>query len=301
MNTTRTPRTAATATALLLGVFTLASMGPAVEARSGRSSREVPAQPAETAKPDKEAAKRVRAAYSGMPLRFERAAAADVDFIARGAGYSLNLGRGEARLMLAGAADAPRTALAMRLVSASPAAEGRGRRVLPGLTNYLAGNNPREWRTGVRSYAEVEYRGVYPGVDVVYYGNQRQLEFDFVVAPGASHRAIALAFDGSTDLKIDRQGNLLVGTSAGKLVQHAPVIYQDKSGRRSTVRGRYALRADGSVGFDVGSYDPRLPLVIDPVLTYATYLGGAREERSEERRVGKECVQPCRSRWSPYH
>jgi len=254
-------------------------MGPAVEARSGRGSREVPAKPAKAAKQSNDV-KRVRAAYSGMPLRFERAAAgADADFIARGAGYSLNLGRGEARLLLAGAADAPDTTLTMRLVSASTSAEARGRRMLPGLTNYLAGNNPRGWRTGVRSYGEVEYRGVYPGVDVVYYGNQRQLEFDFVVAPGASHRAIALAFDGSTDLQIDRDGNLRVGTSGGTLVQHAPVIYQEKDGRRRTVRGGYALRADGSVGFDVRSYDPRLPLVIDPVLTYSTYLGGSREER----------------------
>src|SRR4030095_7152525 len=116
-------------------------------------------------------------------------------------------------------------------------AGGPGRRMLPGVPSSPAGNNRREWRTGVRSYAEVEYRGVYPGVDVVYYGNQRQLEFDFVVSPGARPRAIALAFDGSTDLKMDLQGNLLVGTSAGTLVQHAPVIYQDKSGRRSTIRG----------------------------------------------------------------
>ena len=178
MNPTRTPRRAATAAALFLGVFTLASMGPAVEARSGRGRREVPAKPAKAGKPDKDAAKRIRAAYAGMPLRFETAAGADADFIARGAGYSLNLGRGEARLLLAGAVDAPRTALTMRLVGGSRAAEGRGRRMLPGLTNYLAGNNPREWRRGVRSFAEVEYRGVYPGVDVVYYGNQRQLEFD---------------------------------------------------------------------------------------------------------------------------
>jgi photosystem II stability/assembly factor-like uncharacterized protein len=240
----------------------------------------VPARPAKTAKPDEEAAKRVRAAYSGMPLRFERAAAdADADFIARGAGYALTLDRGDARLLLASAAHAARAALTMRLVGASQAAEGRGRRMLPGLTNYLAGNNPRKWRTGVRSYAEVEYRSVYPGVDVVYYGTQRQLEFDFVVSPGTSHRAIALAFEGSTHLKIDRRGNLLVETSAGTLVQHAPVIYQDKSGRRRMVRGGYVLRRDGAVGFDVGSYDPKLPLVIDPVLTYSTYLGGSREER----------------------
>jgi hypothetical protein len=213
-----------------------------------------------------------------MPLRFERAAATTgADFIARGAGYSLTLRRGEARLLLAGASDAPSTALTMRVMGASPVTEARGRRMLAGLTNYLAGRNPREWRTGVRSYAEVQYRGVYPGIDIVYYGNQRQLEFDFVVAPGASYRRIALAFDGSTSTTIDRDGNLLVGTSAGTLVQHAPVIYQLKSGARRTVSGGYSLRADGSVGFDVGSYDPKLPLVIDPVLTYSTYLGGSRE------------------------
>jgi photosystem II stability/assembly factor-like uncharacterized protein len=218
-----------------------------------------------------------------MPLRFERAAgaaAANAQFIARGAGYGLALSQGDARLVMGGTADGPRTALTMRLLGASKAAEGRGRRLLPGVTNYLIGNDPREWRTGVGSYAEVEYRDVYPGVDVVYYGNQRQLEFDFIVAPGASHRAIALGFDGSTHLSIDGAGNLLVGTSAGTLVQHAPVIYQEGSGGRNTVRGGYVLRRDGRVGFDIRSYDPKLPLIIDPILTYSTYLGGDREERA---------------------
>ncbi len=281
MDTNRTPRTAAIASTLLLGLFTVASIGPAVEARSPAGDRE----PASTLakKPDKEAATRVRTAYSGMPLRFERAAgaaAANAEFIARGAGYALDLSKGEARLVMGGTADGPRTAITMRLLGAWADAEGRGRSVLPGVTNYLIGSDPREWRTGVRSYAEVEYRGVYPGVDLVYYGNQRQLEFDFIVAPGASHRAIALAFDGSTHLAIDRAGNLLVGTSAGTLVQHAPAIYQEKSGKRSTVRGGYVLRRGGRVGFNVGSYDPHLPLIIDPVLTYSTYLGGSREERA---------------------
>jgi len=143
-----------------------------------------------------------------MPLRFERAAGAaatNTEFIARGAGYSLDLAPGEARLFLGATSERGGSAITMRLVDASAAAAGQGRRILPGLTNYLVGNDPREWRKGVRSYAEVEYRGVYPGVDVVYYGNQRQLEFDFIVAPGASHRSIALAFDGSTSLKVDRE------------------------------------------------------------------------------------------------
>jgi len=218
-----------------------------------------------------------------MPLRFERAAGAaatNTEFIARGAGYSLDLAPGEARLLLGATSERGGSAITMRLVDASAAAAGQGRRILPGLTNYLVGNDPREWRKGVRSYAEVEYRGVYPGVDVVYYGNQRQLEFDFIVAPGASHRSIALAFDGSTSLKVDREGNLLVRTGVGTLVQHAPVIYQERAGHRSTVRGRYVLRRDDRVGFDVGSYDRNLPLIIDPVLTYSTYLGGSREERA---------------------
>ena len=187
MHTTRTPRTAAI---VLLGLFTFASMGPAVAARSRPGPGEL-ALTSSAKKPDTEAAKRVRTAYAGMPLRFERAAgaaAAKAEFIARGAGYALDLSKGEARLVIGGTADGPRSAVTMRLLGASAAAEGGVRRLLPGLTNYLIGHDPREWRTGVRSYAEVEYRDVYPGVNVVYYGNQRQLEFDFIVAPA---RAIA--------------------------------------------------------------------------------------------------------------
>jgi hypothetical protein len=217
-----------------------------------------------------------------LPLRFERtpkAAAGSAEFFARGAGYLMELAAGEARLALAGTSGGSSAAITMRLLGAT-AADGEGRRVLPGVTNYLIGDDRHQWRKGVRSYGQVEYRGVYPGVDVVYYGNQRQLEFDFIVAPGASYRAIALSFDGSTSLKIDRAGNLLVGTTAGTLVQHAPAIYQEKSGTRSSVRGGYVLRRDGRVGVDIQSYDRNLPLVIDPVLTYSSYLGGAREERA---------------------
>jgi photosystem II stability/assembly factor-like uncharacterized protein len=281
----RTRITAGIATALLLGLFTVATIQPAIEARASRGERDVgPAlaeQPTSAKKPDPEAATRVRAAYSGMPLRFERATGPNAEFIARSAGYALDLARGEARLAIGGIKDTPRAAVTMRLLGAAASATGEGRRVLPGLTNYVIGNDPREWRTGVRSYAEVAYRGVYPGVDLVYYGNHRQLEFDFIVAPGASHRTIAFAFDGSRGLSIDRSGNLLIETAAGTLVQQAPAIYQDKSGTRRPVRGGYVLRRDGRVGFHAHAYDRNLPLIIDPVLTYATYLGGSREERAE--------------------
>jgi hypothetical protein len=270
VHSNRTPSVAALVV-FLLGIITLSSLGPVVLARAPHRTLEVPSRAAKT--PDKETASRVRAASARLPLRFEPTpgrGVADSEFIARGAGYSLAVAKGEARL----------DKLTMRLVGASGTAAGRGRGLLPGITNYLIGNDPRRWRKSVRSYAEVEYRGVYAGVDVIYYGNQQELEFDFIVAPGASYRAIALSFEGSTSLKIDGTGNLLVSTAAGTLVQHAPVIYQNRSGGRSTVDGAYVLRHDGTVGFHVPSYDPSLPLVIDPVLTYSTYLGASREERA---------------------
>jgi FIMAH domain-containing protein/beta-propeller repeat-containing protein len=279
VNPNRTRRTAVSASALLVAAVTLASFEPAVQAQSPRAGTNVPSR---AAKPDGEAAKRIRSAYSGMPLRFERddnAAGENPTFVARGAGYSMEIAADGTQLRVAGTNDGSSARLTMRLVGGSAAADASGRRALPGLTNYFIGSDPRQWRTGVRSYGEVEYRDIYPGVDVVYYGNQRQLEFDFIVAPGASTRSIALAFDGSTRVSIDKEGNLLVGTSAGTVVQHAPVIYQENSGRRSTVHGGYVLRADGTVSIDVRSYDRSLPLVIDPVLTYSTYLGGSNEER----------------------
>jgi hypothetical protein len=148
------------------------------------------------------------------------------------------------------------------------------------VTNYLIGNDPRKWRTGLRSFAEVEYRDVYPGVDLVYYGNQRRLEYDFIVAPGADYRAIGLTFSGSTHVSIDVRGNLILDTDAGHLVQHAPTIYQVDAGTRRLVHGGYVIAQDGRIGFQVGNYDPHLPLIIDPVLSYSSYLGGGNEERA---------------------
>ena len=226
---------------------------------------------------------RVREVYAATPLRFEALVdhdGTDADFLARGSGYLVFLDRGAATLLMDETADRQRVSIAFRLMGASPLATGRGRHMLPGVTNYLIGNDPRRWRTGLRSFAEVEYRDVYPGVDLVYYGNQRRLEFDFVVAPGADYRAIGLTFSGSTRVSIDAQGNLVLATDSGNLVQHAPTIYQVDAGTRRSVRGGYVIHEGGRVGFQVGSYDPGLPLIIDPVLTYSSYLGGAREERA---------------------
>ena len=128
---------------------------------------------------------------------------------------------------------------------------------LPGTSNYFIGNDPARWQRDVPNYARVKYTAVYSGIDLVYYGNQRQLEYDLVVAPGADTGRIALAFDGVDELSIDAEGNLVLQTAHGDLAQQKPVIYQDIGGKRQIVDGRYELHADDLVGFQVGATTPR--------------------------------------------
>lgn len=144
---------------------------------------------------------------------------------------------------------------------------------------HLIGNDPRSWRIGVASYGRVEYRSVYPGIDVVYYGNQRQLEYDFLIEPGASPSAIAFEIDGAQKVEIAPDGSLVLTAAAGALTHRAPILYQHDSGSRRPVEGRYVMRSDGRIGFHVGRYDESLPLVIDPVLSYSSYFGGSMQER----------------------
>src|SRR5262249_19857564 len=136
--------------------------------------------------------KSMRDAYAATPLRFERAS--DVEFVARGDGYAVGLAGGNATLVMGLRAE-KRAIVEMRLVGAASTATPAARHLLPGVSNYIVGHDPRQWRTGVRSYAEVAYRDVYPGVNVVYYGNQQRLEYDFEVAAGADYRQIEIAFD----------------------------------------------------------------------------------------------------------
>ncbi|HEY9282070.1 MAG TPA: BACON domain-containing carbohydrate-binding protein, partial [Pyrinomonadaceae bacterium] len=162
-----------------------------------------------------------------------------------------------------------------------PSPRVEGRTPLRGTVNYFNGGDPGKWVTGVPTYERVRYRGVYAGVDVEFYGNQRQLEYDFIVAPNASPGRIRLRFDGAERVRIDAAtGDLLLGVAGGEIRQRKPFLYQLKGGVRREVRGRYALRGRGEVGFEVGAYDRRLPLVIDPVLVYSTYLGDGREDRA---------------------
>ncbi len=246
-------------------------VGATVMATTQACSDVAGARRADTAAPT-----RPSVGYGQLPLAFEAnqgQSDEQVRFLARGEGYSLFLTATEAVLSLRAPAPSS-TVVRMRLMDANAQPTLTGLDPLPGTSNYLIGNDPDRWRRDVPHYARVKYASVYPGIDLVYYGKQRQLEYDFIVGPNADPSRVALAFDGVDALSIDPEGNLILQTAHGALTQQKPVIYQDLGGRRHLVDGRYELRADDRVGFHVSSYDTTRPLVIDPVLSYSTYLGG---------------------------
>jgi hypothetical protein len=216
------------------------------------------------------------ASYGQLPLTFERnegQADPAIRFLSRGSGYSLFLTSTDAELRLKSGDES--AAVRWQMVGGNRNARIAGESLLPSKTNYFLGNDPSQWHTGVSNYARVRYAGVYPGIDLVYHGNQRQVEYDFVVAPHASPKQIRVAFDGVESMRIGNDGELILATAHGDLVQPRPVVYQEANGRRRTVDGRYALLANREVGFIVGRYDRSKPLVIDPVLMYSSYFGGS--------------------------
>jgi Beta-propeller repeat/Cep192 domain 4 len=252
-----------------------------------------------------------RESYARLPLSFE-ANTGQTDrqarFLARGAGYAMYLTARGAVLELAGRKALPRrpesagenqelkhqpslvaTVLRMELPGANTRPEVMGLGKLPGKANYFIGHDPSTWRTNVPLYARVKYRNIYPGVDLVYYGNQRQLEYDFVVAPGADPGKIRLSFHGQSHLRLDDEGNLVLTTPAGRVRFHKPLVYQRTTGKvvaaranpknpansRKRLSGTYVLLSSNQVAFRLGPYDHRKPLVIDPVLSFSTYLGGS--------------------------
>ncbi len=144
-----------------------------------------------------------------------------------------------------------------------------------GTANYFIGNDPKKWYSNVPTYAKVKYTGVYPGVDLIFYGNQQHLEYDFVVAPRADTTAIRLHFAGIRKLKLNKKGDLEVIAKNGEITFHKPVVYKMDHGQRRPVAGRFTLLANNSVGFMFRSYDHNSELIIDPTLEYSTYLGGS--------------------------
>ncbi|MBA3441432.1 MAG: SBBP repeat-containing protein [Pyrinomonadaceae bacterium] len=247
--------------------------------------------------PDEPTQARMSEAYGKLPLSFEAnygQTDSQVKFLARGPGYKLFLTSTEAVLALRKDEGGERkdevktsdssfiphpstlsTVVRMKLVGANSSPEVGGEDELPGKSNYFVGNDPEQWRTGIPTYAKVKYQAVYPGVDMIYYGNQRQLEYDFVVAPGADPQAIKLEFTGADKLAVDGAGDLVVEATGENLQMHKPVIYQEVAGVQLEIAGGYVLKGQQQVSFEVGAYDAARPLVIDPVFTYSTYLGGS--------------------------
>ncbi len=219
-----------------------------------------------------------------------------VDFVARGPDYTVSLRASEVAIGLTPSnkhrASSGGGVVRMRLVGASPDVPAAPRNPLPGKVNYFVGNDPARWRAGIPTYAGVAYTGVYPGIDAVYYGKDQALEYDFVVAPGADPGAIALGFDGVEGLRIDHAGDLVLESGHGQLRQRAPRLYQEVDGTRRSVEGRFVAHGDDRVGFAVGPYDKTLPLVIDPVISYSTYLGGSQDENANSVGGGGIAVDP---------
>ncbi len=156
------------------------------------------------------------------------------------------------------------------------------------LSNYFVGGDSSQWQTGVANFSRVKYQDLYAGIDAVFYGNQRQMEYDFNIAPGADPGQIQWQIDGADGLGIDDAGNLLIHTAGGDLVEKAPTIYQDVDGQRVPVAGHFVLEGAIASALPLGAYDASLPLVIDPVLDYSTYLGGSDDD------VGVGIAVDCR-------
>jgi hypothetical protein len=241
----------------------------------------------------------VMKAYGQLPLSFEAnegQSAADVKYLSRGDGYFLSLRGQEADLTFRQAPAARRVAtnrlkpyridrvpaapekfstLRMRLDGSNPSAEITGLDRTATKINYFIGNDPKKWHTDVPAYSKVKYAGIYPGVDLMFYGNRRQLEYDFVVAPGADPKSIALNVEGARKVYLNANGNLILDVPGGEVKFKKPDVYQDFDGTRREIAGNYAIKNHHEVRFALADYDRSQPLTIDPVVTYSTYVGGS--------------------------
>ncbi len=261
---------------------------------------------------------RINDAYGRLPMSFELNQGQgdpNVRYLARGRGYQILLNDSEAVLRLRRGSNklrsggknlrsdavsfaiAGRTSiesesrdwqsetLRIKLEGASPANQIIGLDPLPGKSNYLIGADPEKWHKNIPNYSRVEYRGVYPGVNLAYYGSQQSLEYDFIVTPGYDPGVITIGFEGVEQVELAGNGDLALHLNGAVIYQRNPVIYQQTATGRRTVTGRYALRGDKQVGIVVGDYDSSKPLVIDPVLEYSTYLGGGGDDTGQSIKV----------------
>lgn len=263
--------------------------GPAAHAAPGAA----PLQP-ETSSPPVPAWPSAAAAFAALPLAFEPLAPpadATALFLARGPNYQFKIGAAEAQIILckssgvAGASLQDRASLLgarsvavrtvrMRFAGANSQARTFGQGARAAKVNYLVGSDPAQWRTGIETFGCVRVEDLYPGVGLVYHGNQQRLEYDFLLAPGADPATIAVQYEGADRLTIDSTGELVLGLGPDEIRQPPPVLYQAIGDHRIRVAGSYQLKDPSTVTFSVGAHDWSLPLVIDPTLNYSTFFGG---------------------------
>ncbi len=235
--------------------------------------------------------RRIQDTYASLPLAFEQNQGQtdpQVKYLARGHGYTLFLTANDAVFSLHSRPVAERSnnqndlsaVVHMHLLGANAQATVAGTSATAGTANYFIGNDPGKWRTGVARYARVSYQNLYPGVNMAFHGSGRELEFDFVLAPGANPAPIGLQFSGNQGVKTDDSGDLIISSSAGNVLLHKPVAYQEQNGARQPVDARFVLKAANQVSFELGNYDRTRELVIDPSVSYAysTYLGGSGDD-----------------------
>ena len=206
-----------------------------------------------------------------------------VKFLSRGDGYTLFLTGSEAVISVRPPKkDRPPLALRMRPVGARPASQIAGEIALGATVNYVRGARTNPDLQAIPTYRRVRYAGVYEGIDLLFYDNGEQLEYDFVVAPRSDPRHIRLEFTGADRVSVNADGELVLHTPAGELRQPAPIVYQEGDGARTVIPGAYELLGNTLIGFRLGAYDRERPLIIDPVLAYSTYLGAASEESGRD-------------------
>jgi len=209
-----------------------------------------------------------------LPLSFEQQGeGADAIYLARGQGYMVAIHNAITTIGIVGQ-DRNQDAISLEFTGAKDT-RGVASEQLPGKVNYFSGNDPKQWKMGLPTYGRVTYREVYPGIDVVYYGNQRQLEFDLVVKPGADPDSVLMKLGGARNISVDADGQLLVETSVGELRIPLPQIYQEIEGKKHSIAGHYTIREGNQVAFEVASYDRARPLVIDPTIVYGFLIGGS--------------------------
>jgi len=229
--------------------------------------------------------------HGDSPLTFEANQGQtdpQVKFITRTSSYNLFLTQTEAVMKVGNqksevrnqnqeATEPTPDVLRMKLIGANPAARIEGLGKTLAVSNYFGGKDSAKWRANVPTYSRVTYGQIYHGVDIVYYGNRHDLEYDFKVAPGCDPAQIRLGFEGAESIEIDSNGDLVLGMPGGDVRQRKPIAYQEVNGKRRAVDCRYRIR-NQVVDLDIGAYDVNKLLIIDPLLAYSTYFGGGGNE-----------------------